>query len=253
MLATAGADKITFVGGEPTLCPYLGDLLAASKDVGLTTCIVTNASGLTEEFLDEWGHLIDWIGLSIDASNDEIHTVIGRGMRGDLARARSHHLELAKDAWKRCKSRGIRMKLNTVVCKPNLDDDMTKLVLELMPERWKIFEVLPVEGQNDGDVEELLLDNGEFQSWVDRHSFVEDYGIQFVPESNELMRGSYHVMRLEILFKCRGHEYGPSILDVGVLEAWEQNVFIEERFNSRGGIYEWKNDNFKLPMASERD
>ena len=82
MLAAAGADKITFVGGEPTLCPYLGDLLAASKDVGLTTCIVSNATGLTEEFLDEWGHLIDWVGLSIDASNDEIHAEIGRGMRG---------------------------------------------------------------------------------------------------------------------------------------------------------------------------
>ena len=25
MLADAGAEKITFVGGEPTLCPYLGD------------------------------------------------------------------------------------------------------------------------------------------------------------------------------------------------------------------------------------
>ena len=86
MLAAAGADKITFVGGEPTLCPYLGDLLAASKDVGLTTCIVSNATGLTEEFLDEWGHLIDWVGLSIDASNDELHAEIGRGMRGDLAR-----------------------------------------------------------------------------------------------------------------------------------------------------------------------
>ncbi len=254
MLATAGADKITFVGGEPTLCPYLGDLLAASKDVGLTTCIVTNASGLTEEFLDEWSHLIDWVGLSIDASNDEIHAAIGRGMRGDLARARSHHLELAKDAWKRCKSRGIRMKLNTVVCKSNLNDDMTELVLELMPERWKIFEVLPVEGQNDGDVEELLLDKGEFQSWVDRHSFVGDYGVQFVPESNDLMRGSYAMLDALGRFYSNaggGHEYGPSILDVGVLDAWEQNVFIVERFNSRGGIYEWKNDNFKLPMASE--
>ena len=134
MLAAAGAEKITFVGGEPTLCPYLGDLLAASKDVGLTTCIVTNASGLTEDFLNEWSHLIDWIGLSIDASTDEIHTEIGRGMRGDLARERSHHLELAKDAWARCKSRGIRMKLNTVVCKPNVDDDMSDLALELMPE-----------------------------------------------------------------------------------------------------------------------
>ena len=82
--------------GEPTLCPYLGDLLAASKDVGLTTCIVTNASGLTEEFLNEWAHLIDWIGLSIDASTDEIHAEIGRGMRGDLARQRSHHLGSCK-------------------------------------------------------------------------------------------------------------------------------------------------------------
>ena len=151
MLAEAGADKITFVGGEPTLCPYLGDLLVASKEVGLTTCIVSNASGLTEAFLDEWGHLIDWVGLSIDASNDEIHAEIGRGMRGDLARSRSHHLELANDAWNRCRSRGIRMKLNTVVCKANLDDDMTELVLKLRPERWKIFEVLPVDGQNDGD------------------------------------------------------------------------------------------------------
>ena len=132
MLAVAGAQKITFVGGEPTLCPYLGDLLAASKDVGLTTCIVTNASGLTEEFLNEWAHLIDWIGLSIDASTDEIHAEIGRGMRGDLARQRSHHLALARDAWIRCKARGIRMKLNTVVCGPNIQDDMSTLVLELM-------------------------------------------------------------------------------------------------------------------------
>ena len=39
--------QITFVGGEPT--PVLTkDLLAASKDVGLTTCIVSNATGLTE-------------------------------------------------------------------------------------------------------------------------------------------------------------------------------------------------------------
>ena len=147
MLADAGADKITFVGGEPTLCPYLGDLLAASKDVGLTTCIVSNATGLTEKFLDEFAHLIDWIGISIDASNDKIHKEIGRGMRGDLARQRSHHLEQAKQVWRSCVQRGIRMKLNTVVCKSNIGDDMSNLVLQLNPERWKIFEVLPVEGR----------------------------------------------------------------------------------------------------------
>ena len=254
MLADAGADKITFVGGEPTLCPFLGDLLAVSKDVGLTTCIVSNASGLTEEFLDEWGHLIDWVGLSIDASNDQIHAEIGRGMRGDLARSRSHHLELATDAWNRCRSRGIRMKLNTVVCKSNLNDDMTELVRKLRPERWKIFEVLPVEGQNDGDVDDLLLDDGEFQTWVDRHAWIAKEGIQFVPESNELMRGSYAMMDALGRFYSNsegGHAYGASILEVGVRDAWEQNCFFEDRFHDRGGVYEWGTGKVSLPMASQ--
>ena len=256
MLATAGADKITFVGGEPTLCPYLGDLLAASKDVGLTTCIVSNATGLTEEFLDEWGHLIDWVGLSIDASNDEIHAEIGRGMRGDLARQRSHHLELAKQVWASCTQRGIRMKLNTVVCKANLEDDMSALVMELKPERWKIFEVLPVEGQNDGDVDDILLEENEFKSWVERHKWVADEGIQFVPESNELMRGSYAMLDALGRFYSNtegSHTYGPSILDVGVMRAWEENCFLEDRFHDRGGIYEWNSDLRKLPVINRGD
>ncbi len=256
MLAVAGADKITFVGGEPTLCPYLGDLLAASKDVGLTTCIVSNATGLTEEFLDEWGHLIDWVGLSIDASNDEIHAEIGRGMRGDLARQRSHHLELAKQVWASCTHRGIRMKLNTVVCKANLEDDMSALVMDLKPERWKIFEVLPVEGQNDGDVDDMLLEEDEFSSWVERHKWVADEGIQFVPESNELMRGSYAMLDALGRFYSNtegGHTYGPSILDVGVMRAWEENCFLEDRFHDRGGVYEWNSHVRKLPVINQGD
>jgi radical S-adenosyl methionine domain-containing protein 2 len=254
MLAEAGADKITFVGGEPTLCPYLGDLLQVSKDVGLTTCIVSNATGLTELFLDKWGHLIDWVGLSIDASNDETHVEIGRGMRSDLARLRSYHLELAKDAWHRCRSRGIRMKLNTVVCKANLEDDMSSLVLELRPERWKIFQVLPVEGQNDGDVDEMLLEDGEFTTWVNRHAWVAEQGIQFVPESNEMMRGSYAMLDALGRFYTNvdgGHTYGPSILDVGVKRAWDENSFLEERFVNRGGLYEWGSGKMVLPMAEQ--
>ena len=242
MLAQSGAEKITFVGGEPTLCPYLGDLLTVSKEVGLTTCIVSNATGLTEKFLDEWGHVIDWIGLSIDASNDEMHTKIGRGLRSDLSRGTSNHLDLARKTWKMCQSRGIRMKLNTVVCSHNLDDDMIQLVLELMPERWKIFQVLEVEGQNDDEIESLLVSDNDFQDWIERHRSVSEMGIQFIPESNDLMRGSYAMLDALGRFYTNvdgGHRYGPSIISVGVKTAWEENVFLEERFNRRGGIYEW--------------
>ena len=48
------------------------------------------------------------------------------------------------------------MKLNTVVNAMNLDDDMSELVLKLRPDRWKIFQVLPVDGQNDGLVDPLV-------------------------------------------------------------------------------------------------
>ena len=254
MLAKAGAEKITFVGGEPTLCPYLGELLVASKAAGLTTCIVSNATGLSEEFLDQFSHFIDWVGLSIDASNDEIHAEIGRGLRRDIALQRSHHLELAKQVWNSCQERGIRMKLNTVVCKPNLDDDMAELVLELRPERWKVFEVLPVQGQNDGDVDELLLKEGEFDIWVDRHSWVAEEGIQFVPECNELMRGSYAMIDALGRFYSNiegGHIYGPSILDVGVTKAWDENCFLEDRFHKRGGVYNWDSETRNLVVLGQ--
>ena len=134
------------------------------------------------------------------------------------------------------------MKLNTVVCSHNVDDDMTSLVLELMPERWKIFQVLEVEGQNDAEIENLLVSSSEFQNWVERHRAVGDLGIQFIPESNDLMRGSYAMLDALGRFYTNvdgGHQYGSSIITVGVNAAWEENVFLEERFNLRGGVYEW--------------
>ena len=53
LLADAGCEKLTFVGGEPLLCPHLRSLLQASHDLGLTTMIVTNGSLLTDEFLQQ--------------------------------------------------------------------------------------------------------------------------------------------------------------------------------------------------------
>lgn len=246
MLAKAGANKITFVGGEPTLCPYLGELLEAAKHAGLTTCIVSNGTGLTEEFLRNWHHCIDWIGISIDASNDVLHAQIGRGLKRDLRQQRSSHLADSLVVWNRCVRHGIRMKLNTVVNAMNVDDDMTELVLKLRPDRWKIFQVLPVDGQNDGLVDPLLISGAEFDTWINRHIEVKEAGIDFVPENNELMRGSYAMMDALGRFynNISGeHEYTNSVMDVGVTEAWSENCFFEERFLRRGGIYDWVVEN----------
>ena len=75
-----------------------------------------------------------------------------------------------------------------------------------------------------------------------------------MPESNELMRGSYAMMDALGRFYSNsegGHAYGPSILEMGVREAWEQNCFFEDRFHDRGGVYEWGSSNVNLPMADQ--
>ena len=51
-LAQAGFQKINFAGGEPTLCPWLADLLRRARNLGLTTSIVTNGSRITAEWVN---------------------------------------------------------------------------------------------------------------------------------------------------------------------------------------------------------
>src|SRR6478672_1227479 len=51
-LARFGFQKITFAGGEPSLCPWLNELITSAKDAGMTTMIVTNGSRLTDNFLE---------------------------------------------------------------------------------------------------------------------------------------------------------------------------------------------------------
>ena len=46
LLPEAWVTKLTFAGGEPTLCPYLGAAIRHAKECGLTTSIVSNGTGL---------------------------------------------------------------------------------------------------------------------------------------------------------------------------------------------------------------
>ena len=50
-----------------------------------------------------------------------------------------------------CCKHGIKFKLNTVVCNLNYQEDMVATVEKLAPFRWKCFQVLMVEGENDSE------------------------------------------------------------------------------------------------------
>ncbi len=240
-LAAAGFDKITFAGGEPTLCPWLGELIARAKQRGLTTMLVTNGSRLLQPgWLDAVGAYLDWVVLSIDSTDPRTHERMGRRIAGKVGRALSveHYLAVAAELHRR----NIRLKVNTVVTAENAEEDMGEFLLALRAERWKVLQVLPVVGQNDGKVEPLLIDELTFHRYCTRHQRVADAGICLVPEDNDDMTGSYAMVDPAGRFfdnTAGRYRYSRSILDVGVATAWQDIRFDARRFEERGGIYDW--------------
>jgi len=233
MLRSAGAEKITFAGGEPTLHKHIGELLVFAKSLGFVTCVVTNGFRLNP-LLDKHAGSLDWVGLSIDSMSEEIQLRLGRGHGDYVKRA----LELSE----RCHALGVRVKLNTVVTRLNLHESLHDLVRAVVPERWKVFQVLRVEGQNDGQVEELLISNEEFLRYVDRHAELIEEGFAPVVEDNETMMESYAM--IDPLGRFYGdsggiHRESEPILEVGVDRALRQVGFRADKFISRGGHYEW--------------
>ena len=236
-LAEVGIAKINFAGGEPTLCPWLPNLVHRAKALGMTTSVVTNGSLLTEGLLDAVSGGLDWAALSIDAVDPAILNTIGRtapsGPMGEDDYARI--IEMVK-------SYGIRVKVNTVVCSENWQDDMSAFLLRVRPERWKVLQTLAVEGQNDGAVDRFLIDQHQFAAYVERHQGLTAHGITIVPESNALITGSYLMVDPAGRFfdNTQGrHTYSRSIIDVGVEEALRQVSIDRKMFERRGGRYAW--------------
>ena len=72
------ARKLTFAGGEPTLCPWLPDLIDHANNRGLITMLVTNATRLTSEYLQRLRHGLHWLTLSVDSLDGQTNLRIGR-------------------------------------------------------------------------------------------------------------------------------------------------------------------------------
>jgi radical S-adenosyl methionine domain-containing protein 2 len=239
----AGAEKLTFVGGEPTLCPHLPALLRLARDLGFVNALVTNGARL-DHVLHAAPGCVDWVGLSVDSASEATQAALGRG-RGD-------HVARAVEHFQRLHELGIRVKLNTVVTALNWSEDMSDFVLRVQPERWKVFQVLPVEGQNSGRVEPLLITGNQFRDFVDRHRAIEANGLTIAAESNDDMTGSYAMIDpLGRFFSNVGgrHVYSLPILQVGVDCAFKGVQFDAARFAARGGRYDWGEPRVPLSIS----
>ncbi|MCC5924345.1 MAG: viperin family antiviral radical SAM protein, partial [Crocinitomicaceae bacterium] len=237
-LADLGFEKITFAGGEPTLCSWLSDLIAIAKQAELTTMIVTNGSKLNEKFLlDNQKHL-DWIAISVDSLKNETNAAIGRAISGKTSLHSDYYFDLAD----KIKQYGYGFKVNTVVNRKNFDENMSDFIRYSKPKRWKIFQVLPMVGQNDQHIDYFKITDKQFQHFLKNHSDLHNL-TALVPENNSQMKGSYAMVDPAGRFydNVKGtHNYSRPILEIGAEQAIREVNYDFEKFILRDGLYDWK-------------
>ena len=218
--------RMNFAGGEPFLEKKLGRAITAAFDLGLRPSFITNGSLITDDFIREFGPMISVAGFSVDSFDAELNQRIGRlDNQGTqvtfdrLARIFSLFREVSPKT---------QLKINTVVCQENVDDDLTPPLCELRPDRWKALCVIPIHGAADRGISE-----DEFRHFLSRHR---DVPGRIVPEDNIDMHRSYLMLDPEGRFYQRevsDYLRSPRIVDVGACNALQGVEFDAKTYASR--------------------
>lgn len=229
-LAKAGVRRLNFSGGEPTLHPELLTIVRATTTAGLTASIVSNGARLDDNLLRE----LEVVALSIDAASESGNARVGRiGAHGE---SYVTHIERTVD---RVHAAGVELKINTVVTRLNLDEDLSDLVRRLRPAKFKMLQFVTVEGENAERAAELAVTNTEFDEFVERHLHLEASGIWVQPESADTITASYVMVDPEgRIFQHRngGHVRSQPLSEVSFESALRSvGGYDREVFEARGG------------------
>jgi len=239
MLHEAGTKKLNFAGGEPFLYPkQLAEMVKHARQLGMTTSIVSNASRIKESWLRENGKHLDILAVSCDSAKEAVNVDTGR------TDGKWNHIQYVRNVRDWCEKYNVKFKLNTVVTTANVEEDMSDFVRELRPFRWKVFQCLLLTGENVGDdalrnAESLVVTTQQFQQFLKRHKSV----ASLVPENNSDMKDSYIILDEYMRFlDCTkgGKDPSPSILEVGVMKAFDRSGFDERTFLKRGGRFKFR-------------
>jgi len=244
LLHAHGTRKINFSGGEPFLEPrFLGELCRFCKvELDMeSVSIVSNGSKITDLWMSQFGQFVDILAVSCDSFREETNRRIGRGTeRGTVP-----HASRMSSIAAMCRTHGIIFKVNSVINAHNWTEDMNAEILALAPKRWKVLQVLMVDGENINagtrakDASAMCISDAQFRAFVERHAPCHAI---LVPEDNQHMRTSYLILDEYMRFldcSSGGKIPSRSILDVGVEEALKASGFNEQMFFARGGLYNW--------------
>ena len=158
-LIRAGVNYITFSGGEALLYPNIIELLKIAKQNGVKSKLITNGSIIANnEKMREAINYLDTITLSLDTINDDINEQMGRG--------KNHFAEIKK-VLDILNGKNIRIKINTVVTKLNIDyiEELGEFLnSNYKINEWRIFRFAPLRELAKENQEKFEITDEQFES-----------------------------------------------------------------------------------------
>ncbi|MGF1709844.1 viperin family antiviral radical SAM protein [Vibrio kagoshimensis] len=220
--------RLNFAGGEPLLLKQrFFDALDHAIVLGFDVSLITNGHLITDEFIAEHIHKLQLLGISYDSEDSVSQRNIGRGTPSgkNLTSTR------LKSIFQQIKqlSPNTELKINTVINQYNTEENLSNLIAELQPNKWKVLRVLPVFEQIK------TISDQQFERFVERHQSV----AQFMSvENNSSMTNSYLMLSPDGSFfqngnGDQGYFKSRSLLTTPVEIALAETGFDAEKFALR--------------------
>lgn len=174
--------RINLAGGEPLLYPHLEELIDYINAYGIKVSVITNGSLLTEDIIKGWKDRVYCIGLSVDTALTETNAAIGRHCKNKTILLKQL-IRLTQAIHRN----GIKLKINTVVSKLNVNENMTELYKRLKPDRLKLLQMEIVDGVN-ARAKDLAISKKAFDEFCKKHK---NCCLDTVCEYSDDMENSY--------------------------------------------------------------
>lgn len=153
---------INFAGGEPTIDGRLAELIQIAHKSGLNCSLITNGYNLTDNLLADILPHISKIGFSAHSFNEETKKAI-MSCTNDFKTLTNNRLN---DLCNQIVASGYdcKIKVNTVVCSLNKDEEMVSSIMQLPLTQWKILRC-----QKNARNASMTISDDEFEMFCNRN------------------------------------------------------------------------------------